>query len=191
MGGNLESRVGAVARRRSATLLLAVAGVLGVAVAACDSDDDPAPGSTVGAADAITAIVAWQAGEQEPVLDEDGEPQLPVIFVVADDSTTIDVGVQAAVAEATADWATVRFADGVSDAFDPGLEGEPVRDDGALLLLGPIPEPERQIEMDLARYTTVDDSELFTVEITRETTPNTGTGPDPAPPATVTSVTQL
>ena len=62
-------------------------------------------------ADAITAIVAWQAEEQEPVIDDDGEPQLPVIFVVAGDGTTIDVGVQADVAEATNDWATVRFAD--------------------------------------------------------------------------------
>ena len=37
---------------------------------------------------------------------------------------------QADVAAATVDWATVRFADDVAEAFDPDLEGEPVRDDG-------------------------------------------------------------
>ena len=167
-------------------MLLAVA--VAAAVAACDGDDGT-EADEVGAADAITAIVAWQAGEQEPVIDKNGEPQLPVIFVVADDGTTIDVGVQADVAEATAEWATVRFADDVSDAFDPGLEGEPVRNDGALLLLGPIPEPERRIEMDLVRYTAVDDSELFTLEITSDTS-TAGTGPDPEPSASVTSVSQ-
>ena len=175
-------RVASAARRCSAAVLLAVA------VAACDSDDGTAD-DVVGSADAITALVAWQAGEQEPVIDENGEPQLPVIFVVADDGTTIEVGIQAAVAGATAEWATVRFADDVSDAFDSGLEGEPVREDGALLLLGPIPEAERRIEMDVARYTAVDDSEGFTVEITSDPS-STGTGPDPAPQASVTSVSQ-
>ncbi len=160
-----------------------------MAVAACDGDDGTAV-DVVSSADAITAIVAWQAGEQEPVLDENGEPQLPVIFVVADDGTTIDVGIQAAVAEATAEWATVRFADDASDAFDPDLEGEPVRNDGALLLLGPIPEPEPRIEMDVALYTAVDDTEGFTVQITSDTS-TTGTGPDPARQASVTSVSQL
>jgi hypothetical protein len=156
-------------------------------VAACDGDDTA--DDVVGPADAITAIVAWQAGEQEPVVDEAGEPALPVIFVVADDGTTIDVGVQADVAAATADWATVRFADDVADAFDPDLADEPVRNDGALLLLGPIPEAERRIEIDLVRYTTVEESELFTVEITSDTS-TTGTGPDPVPRASVTAVTQ-
>ena len=90
---------------------LGIAGLLGVLmVAGCGGDDD-VPSTAVSSAEAITAIVAWQAEEQEPVIGEDGEPQLPVIFVVAGDGTTIDVGVQADVAEATNDWATVRFAD--------------------------------------------------------------------------------
>ena len=183
MGGNQESRVASVARRCSAALLLALA------VAACD-DDDPAADVVVGPGDAITAIVAWQAGEQEPVIDDAGEPQPPVIFIVGGEGTTIDVGVQANVAAATADWATVRFADDVADTFDPGLEGEPVRDDGALLLVGPIPEPARLIDVDVVRYTAVDDGEQFTLEITSDTSPNSGTGPDPAPRASVTAVTQ-
>lgn len=172
---------GAWAAQCAAAALLLV-----LTVAACDGDT---AGDVVGAADAITAIVAWQAGEQEPVISDDGELKLPVIFVVADGGAMIDVGVQAEVAEATADWATVRFADDVSDTFDPGLEGEPVRDEGAMLLLGPIPEPERRIELDMVRYTAADDGEPFRLEITSNTS-TVGTGPDPAPRASVTAVTQ-
>lgn len=142
----------------------------------------------VGAADAIAAVVAWQAGEQEPVLDDNGEEQLPVIFVVAADGATIDVGVQADVTAATIEWATVRFADQVADTFDPDLAGEPVRSDGALLLLGPMPDPAEAIELDLVRYAAVDDGEAFTLEITSN--PTTTDTENTAPRAAVTSVTQ-
>lgn len=159
-----------------------------MAIAACEGDDGT-PVDAVGSADAITAIVAWQAGEQDRVVDARGEPELPVIFVVADDGNTIDVGVQADVTGATSEWATVRFADDLSDAFDADVEGEPVRSDGALLLLGPIPEPEPRVEIDLVRYTALGDSEPFTLEITIGTS-TTDTGPDAAPRASVTAVTQ-
>ena len=158
-----------------------------LAVGACNSDDD-SPADVVGSADAITAAIAWQADEQEPVLDDNGEPQLPVIFVVADDGATIDVGVQADVAADTVDWATVRFADDVADTFDTGLDGEPVRDDGVLLLIGPMPEPSRTVELDLVRYHAVDDSEPFVLEITAPDRSSTTDGPTST--AYVTSVTQ-
>ena len=158
------------------------------AVAACSNGGDT-PDEIVGSADAITAAVAWQADEQEPVLDDDGEPQLPVIFVVADDGATIDVGIQADVASATVDWATVRFADDVTDTFDPDLDGEPVRDDGVLLLLGPMPEPARSVELDVVRYTSVDGGEAFTLEVTAELRSD-GTAADDRLRAVVTAVTQ-
>ncbi len=171
----------------SAGLVGAVA-VLGVfTLASCD-DDETEP-EVVGPADAITAVVAWQADEQEPVIADDGEVQLPVIFVVADAGTTIDVGVQADVAESTVDWATVRFADDIADTFDPDLEGEPVRDDGVMLVVGPIPEPARSIELPVVLYTAVDDGEPLVVEIVSEPAPE-DTSDVPAPRATVTSATQ-
>ena len=181
MGGNRAPR-GTWAGHRGAGALLAI-----LAIAACDGGSTPT--DVVDSADAIIAVIAWQADEQEPVIDDDGEPQLPVIFIVADVGTTIDVGVQADVAETTADWATVRFADDVTDTFDPGLEGEPVRDDGSMLLLGPIPEPARSIELDVVRYTAVDDAEPFTLEITSGP-PADDTGDTPTPRATVTAVMQ-
>lgn len=164
---------------------MALLGVL--ALVGCDDGDD-APSDAVGSADAITAAIAWQADEQEPVLDSDDEPQLPVIFVVAGDGATIDVGVQADVAADTVDWATVRFADDVSDTFDSSLDGEPVRDDGVLLLIGPMPEPARSVELDLVRYTSVDGAEAFRLEVTNAMrTDDDGTT---IPGAVVTAVTQ-
>jgi len=173
----------------SSALLVGAVALLGAfALASCDDDETPA--GAVGPADAITAVVAWQAGEQEPVIADDGEVQLPVIYVVADAGTTIDVGVQAAVAASTVDWATVRFADDIADTFDPGLEGEPVRNDGVMLLVGPIPDPARSIELTLVRYTALNDGEPVVVTIVSEPAPDDTTDV-PAPRATVTSATQL
>lgn len=169
---------GAMLARRGVVALLAL-----VAIGGCNSGDD-APADVVSSADAITAAVAWQADEQEPILDDDGEVRLPVVFVVAEDGATIDVGVQADVAAATVDWATVRFADQVADTFDPDLDGEPVRDEGAMLLVGPLPESARSVVLDLVRYTSIDVGEPFSLEITA------GTDPDAAPRAIVTAVTQ-
>lgn len=152
-------------------------------------DDDETASDVVGPAAAITAVVAWQTGEQEPVIADDGEVQLPVIYVVAEAGTTIDVGVQADVAESTVDWATVRFADDIADTFDPDVAGEPVRDEGVMLLVGPIPEPAPSIELPLVRYTAVDDGEPLVVEIVSEPLPD-DTSDVPAPRATVTSATQ-
>jgi len=156
-------------------------------VTACDSDD-AAPTDVVGAADAMTAVVAWQADEQEPVLDDNGEELPPVIFIVADVGATIDVRVQADVAAATADWATVRFADDIADTFNPALDGEPVRDDGVMLLVGPMPDPAQSVEVALVRYRSVDDAESFTLEITND--PTTTDTDNSTPNASVTSVTQ-
>ena len=67
-----------------------------VGAAACGSDDAP-DSSDVDPAAALTAIVEWQAGEQEPVVDDNGEIRLPVIYIASADGDTIDVGVQAEV----------------------------------------------------------------------------------------------
>jgi len=174
-----------VSSRSWGVAAVALFGVL--MLGSCDDDDTPT--DVVGSADAITAAVAWQAGEQEPVIADDGDVQLPVIYVVADTGSSFDVGIQAAVAEATVDWATVRFADDIAEAFDENVEGDPVRDDGAMLLVGPIPEPARSIELPVVRYTALDDSEPFILEIVGEPAPD-DTSDDPAPRATVMSATQ-
>lgn len=117
------------------------------------------------------------------MLDDAGNERPPVIYVAAAEGDTIDVGVQAEVAAATVDLATVRFADDATEAFDEDLEGQPVIDDGSMLLVGPLPDPARTVTVDLLRYTAAETSEAFLVEITAD-------GRSAVGPATVTSVTQ-
>ena len=155
---------------------------LSVATAACSDSDTATPGQ-VDQSGAYTAIVEWQAGEQEPVVNDDGTVKLPVIYVAAADGATIDVGVQASVAAATVDIADVRFADESSEAFDSGIDDEPVIDQGVMLLVGAIPDPARTIDVELLRYVDVGTSSAFTLQITADTT-SSGTGT-----ATVTSAT--
>ena len=145
-------------------------------------------GVGVGVGSSANQAQSAQGSRQEPVRDDNGEEQLPVIFVVAVDGTTIDVGVQADVTAATIDWATVRFADQVADTFDSGLDGEPVRNDGSMLLIGPMPDPANSIELGLVRYYAVDDGESFTLQITSDTT--TADTDNSTPRASVTAVTQ-
>jgi hypothetical protein len=110
--------------------ILAVVGLAATLGACASSSADEPP--TVGAGDAYTAIVNWQVGQFGPPTT--GAP-LPVIYVTAEDGQTIDPGVQAKVANKTVDVAKVRFADVRNDAIDADVEGEPVKDDGVLLIV--------------------------------------------------------
>lgn len=162
--------------------------MLAVGVASCA--DDPSNGNAkVTPAAAYVAIVEWQVGDQEPVLDDDGEVVVPVVFLVADDGSTIDAGVQAEVAEATADWATVRFADQPSETFDPDFDSEPVRNDGVMLLIGAVPDAAPSIELDVVRHLAVDDAEAFLVEVTA--TPGPSDTSSVSPKASVSSVSSV
>ncbi len=159
---------------------------LGVVAGACGSDDGPGT-SDVEPADAYTAIVEWQASELEPVVDDNGEVKLPVIYIVSADGETIDVGVQADVAASTVDIATVRFADDSGDSFDADLDDEPVRDDGVMLLIGAMPPPAPTMTVDLRRYIGADRSESFQLEIAKDAGTEVTTGRSAA---TVTSATR-
>lgn len=183
MGGNRAERaVGARGVRVTALIGLVTLCALSVAC----TDGDSSPSGEVDQSGAYTAIVEWQAAEQEPILNDDGTVKLPVIYVVAADGATIDVGVQASVASATVDIADVRFADESSEAFDSGIDGEPVIDQGVMLLVGAMPDPARTIEVELLRYLSVETSSPFVLQITADDadTKSSGVGD-----ATVTSAT--
>jgi hypothetical protein len=109
--------------------ILAVAG-LAVAAAACTSGDPTTP--SIGAADAFTAIVDWQVDRLGPPTTDQA---LPVVYVTSEGGKTIEATTQANVAGSTVDIAKVRFADTRSDAIDTEVDGEPVRDDGVLLIV--------------------------------------------------------
>lgn len=161
---------------------------LAAGASACTSDGsgDAAP-DEVDPASAYVAMIEWQASEQDPVINDAGDVELPVIYVVAADGETIDVGVQAAVAEATVDMATVRFADEAGDAFDSDLDGAPVRDHGSMLLVGAVPVAAPTIMVDLVRYLAAERPEPFQLEITAD---DLATGTTNLRGASVTSVTQ-
>jgi hypothetical protein len=114
---------------RSLLRILAVVGLM-AAASACTSDGDEPAG--LGTADAFTAIVGWQVAQSGPPTT--GQP-LPVVYIAADDGTTIDPSVQATVAGNTVDMAKVRFADARDDAIDVDVEAKPVKDDGVLLIV--------------------------------------------------------
>jgi hypothetical protein len=158
--------------------------VLGAVAVACSGSEPPT--GDVQPASALTAIVEWQAAESPPIVDANGTTHLPVIYVVPASGDTIDVGVQAQVAASTADVASVRFADDSRDVFDAGIEGQPVIDDGVMLLVGSMPPPAPSIDVGLIRYTSVDTSEPIQLQITADDDASTtGTAT-----ATVTSATQ-
>lgn len=143
--------------------------------AACDDGTADPVGTTptgapvvteVGADDALTALVRWHVAETEPVVDDAGDIVLPVVYVASDAGETIDVGVQATVAEQTVDDAVVRFADDRSEAVDDDADGSPVKDDGVLVLLGEMPEPAPSVTFAVTVYRAVDDERALEIDAT-------------------------
>ena len=189
MGGNRHGerqhrRGGALNRPRSLLVLAAL-----LVGSACD-DGTTAPQGTsptgepvvteIGPGDALTALVQWYVAETEPVVDDAGDPVLPVIYMASESGETVAVGVQATVAERSADDAVVRFADDRSEAIDDDLDGSPVKDDGVLMLLGEIPEAAPSVTFPVTLYRSADDEQTLEVDVTA-----TGTGVEiTATPAT-------
>jgi hypothetical protein len=134
---------------------------------ACGADDAPTV-RQVTPGPAYAAMVLWEAEQQEPVLDDNGEARQPVVYVVGAGDVGIDVAVQAEVVQATVDTAVVRFADSLSEAFDHRLDDQPVLEQGSLLMIGELPEPARVVTVDVVRYLAVDESEALELEITAQ-----------------------
>ncbi len=119
----------------------------------------------IGPGDALTALVRWYVVETEPVVDDAGDPVLPVIYMASESGETIAVGVQATVAERTTVDAVVRFADDRSEAVDDDLEGSPVKDDGVLMLVGEMPEPAPSVTFPVTLYRSADDEQTIGVDV--------------------------
>ena len=147
------------------TLALAV----GIVVASTGCDDGSGTStdtSEVAASGAFIAVIDWEVSEYEPIVNDDGDVELPVVYVAPAGGGTIDVGIQAAVVEATVETAIVRFADEAGEALYTDIEGEPVKDDGVLLIVGDMPDSSRTIELGVVRYRSIDDDSTLTIEIT-------------------------
>jgi hypothetical protein len=83
-----------------------------------------------------------------------------------DEERVISLEVQAAVVEMLEDFATIRFVDEKTEAIDDTADGEPVLDDGVLVLLGAVPTG-RSPSIDAERYVDLDDDEHFRINLER------------------------
>lgn len=133
-------------------------------IAACGSDGSGAA-PTVEPAGALTAVVGWAVDGLEPVVDDAGDVEPPVVYIAAKSSDTIGAGVQAAVVEATTDTATVRFADDRHEAVDDNADKQPVKDDGIMLVVGEFPTSTRVVTLEVELYRALDDAASYVVEI--------------------------
>jgi hypothetical protein len=92
------------------------------------------------------------------------------MFVAPADGKPIGEQAQADVAAEMADMkdvVVVRFLDVRDDAVQTDVEGEPVKDDGVLLLVGPVEEGPPPLELQVGVYHNADDEHTFTMKISK------------------------
>lgn len=172
-------------RRRRGGLVCALSAALLIA-AGCDSGGD-GPRS-VSTADAYVAAIRWYVDTvpvPQPTVTSDSVDDGPtLVYIAPADGNPIDASAQASVVSALSDMSDsieVRFADVRDDAIDLESEEEPVKEGGALLLVGKVAEGTPPVEVAIEVYHDVDHDESFQMRIVRN-------GSDGY---TVTAVTQL
>jgi hypothetical protein len=133
-------------------------------VLGCTSDAAPER-ATVTPAGAYIAIVQWEVGQAAPVVDDDGNIEPPVIYLASVLGGTIDAGVQAEVVATIDESAVIRFADDPRDALDDDLEGEPVKDDGVMIVLDEFEPDEPVVDARISRYASDTDEGLWLLEV--------------------------
>lgn len=165
--------------------LALLGGVAGLATA-CDSGGDNS--QNVNAADAYVAAIRWYVDTiptPEPTQTTDSVDSGPtLVYIAPADGNPINASAQAAVVSALSDMTDsieVRFADVRDDAIDLETDLEPVKEGGALLLVGKVQEGAPPVEVAIEVYLDLDHDDSFQMRIVRG-------GPDDY---TVTAVTQL
>lgn len=161
----MTGSVRAVRRVRGCRLTVAALVLLAapVALLAC-GDDAPEIDATAREADAWVQVLrtVGLAGAPPPADDE----ALPVLFAMELDGGLVPPGVQVEVVNALKDEADVRFLDEREGAIADDEPGEPVKDDGVLVAVGPVPESGGQAEIDVERYRAAADRAEFVVVLT-------------------------
>ena len=170
-------------RSRGSALHLSAAALVVLAIVGCTSDPEPELG-TLSPEAAYVAIVEWEIEQTEPVVDDDGEVVLPVIYLAAASGETIEVGVQANVVATVDDTAVIRFADQAADALDTGTAGEPVKDDGVLMVIDEFEVGSPTADARVSMYRSTDDDTTWILELTA-----TDTGVDVSDAAEVLDAT--
>lgn len=134
------------------------------ASAGCGSDDTD---------DTTRQASAWEQVIRAVALDEaprgEDEP-LPVVFALQADGDDVPAEVQVEVVNALIDEADLRFADDRENVVDLEQPGEPVKDDGVLVMMAAPPEGDGNtagdVTVEVTRYRMTDEESTFAVELT-------------------------
>jgi hypothetical protein len=136
-------------------------GAVAVVLLAAGCGSDGGEDTTQRSAQVYEAIIAG-------VVVDDARPadgSTPVIYAVADGTEPIPLAVQAHVADAMKEDADVRFADSRADVIDESDAREPVDDDAVLVLLGPVPERGRRVQVPVQIYRAQTDQSSLVVTL--------------------------
>jgi hypothetical protein len=144
--------------------LLVVALAVTLAAGSCGSG---APSEHEREANVYAAVIRALAPDGPADLGAETEELERVVYAGSlDEENAIPLEVQAAVVEMLEDFATIRFVDEKAEAIDETEDGEPVLEDGVLVLLGAVPAG-RSPSVDAERYVDLDNDEQFQVSLER------------------------
>jgi hypothetical protein len=118
-------------------------------------------------ANVYAAVIRALAPDGSADLGAETEELERVVYAGSlDEENAIALEVQAGVVEMLEDFATIRFVDEKAEAVDETEDGEPVLEDGVLVLLGAVPAG-RSPSVDAERYVDLDNDEQFQVSLER------------------------
>lgn len=128
----------------------------------------------------LVATIEEVLAERNPAA---GTDELPVVYVEPLGDEDIGATVQADTASEMREIADVRFADERSEALDEDEPGMPVRDDGILVAIGPVPEEGDPVDVEVEIYRSEDDWSTalfsFAVRSSAWTVTSTSVVPEP------------
>jgi hypothetical protein len=126
-------------------------GALLVLATACGGDGDGAADEVARQTEVYAAVVL-DVADDLPV-EPGGDPSDRIVFVEPLDSVQPHpIEVQAGVVLALEDEVDVAFIDERDEAVDRSAPGRPVRDGAALIAVGPVPEGDDRVEVEVRRY---------------------------------------
>lgn len=137
-------------------------------VAACGGDDSPKSrlGPKEWKASVFTAVIRNVA---LPLAHESmPDTERPIVYLATSDGSGIGLEVQTIVAREVKDEADLRIADNVGDVVLDDEDGKPVKDDGLLVTVTPLPEEQpNRVQVTVVLYFTEFDVDTIDVTMSR------------------------
>jgi len=139
-----------------ARVLVALVALGGCSTASGDDGD-------VRTAGIYEAALRWALMEEGLQPTEDGD--LPVVYVVASDGDPAPPEVQVEVVRNLMEEANLRFTDLRDDALQTDEEGQPVKDDGLLVLVGMVPAEGLLVDLAVGLYHSEEERRPFVLRL--------------------------